>query len=529
MAHWVFSGGTNYNDQSGTVAIVIAKANANITVNGYTGVYDGAAHGATGTASGVEASPADLSSLLHLGASFTNVPGGTAHWTFDGNINYNSDSGDVAIIINKANATVTVTPYSVTYDATSHTATGSATGVLSESLAGLDLSGTTHTNAGSYADSWTFTDVTGNYNDASGTVNNSIAKADTSVVVSGYTGGTYDGNAHTQTVTVTGVPSDGQLYTTSLTGTNAGSYSLPWSYTNNNNYNDVSGTLAFVIAKANANITVNGYTGVYDGAAHGATGTASGVKGEDLRSLLNLGVAYTGAGSYTVAWSFAGNQNYNPADGTVSVVINKAALQVQANSATKTYDGLAYSGGNGVSYAGFVNGEGPSVLGGSLIYGGSSQGAVDAGSYTISVSSLTSKNYQITYLDGTLTIGKKSIGGDAVTQSALNVAKMGTLDFTITSNQLAAGDTMAVFAGAEFTLTIGTKVYSVESTATADGNTVYVSWRMSDELKADLSSYLQTGATSASKAGNLSLIVSTSTKDYTFSDDFITKLFSSTK
>ena len=51
--------------------------------------------------------------------------------------------------------------------------------MTSESLSGLDLTGTTHTNAGDYpSDTWTFTDATGNYNDASGTVSDSIAKAD---------------------------------------------------------------------------------------------------------------------------------------------------------------------------------------------------------------------------------------------------------------------------------------------------------------------------------------------------------------
>ena len=73
--------------------------------------------------------------------------------------------------IDKANATIVVTPYSVTYDGRAHTATGTAKGVQGESLSGLDLSGTTHTNAGDYTgDAWTFTDTTGNYNNASGTV-----------------------------------------------------------------------------------------------------------------------------------------------------------------------------------------------------------------------------------------------------------------------------------------------------------------------------------------------------------------------
>ncbi len=73
--------------------------------------------------------------------------------------------------IAKADPVCTITGYSVPYDGSPHTATGSCLGVVGETLAGLDLSGTTHTAAGNYpADPWTFTDVTGNYTDDSGTV-----------------------------------------------------------------------------------------------------------------------------------------------------------------------------------------------------------------------------------------------------------------------------------------------------------------------------------------------------------------------
>ena len=84
--------------------------------------------------------------------------------------------------------------------------------------------------------------------------------------------------------------------------------------------------------------------------------------------------------------------------------MNKAALTVTANNASKVYDGNAYSGGNGVSYSGFVNSETPSVLSGSVSYGGSAQGAVNAGTYAITASGLSSGNYDISYVGGTLTV-----------------------------------------------------------------------------------------------------------------------------
>ena len=65
-------------------------------------MYDGHAHGATGSALGINGE--DLTALLNLGASFTDVPGGTAHWTFGGNANYAPSAGEVAITISQASA-----------------------------------------------------------------------------------------------------------------------------------------------------------------------------------------------------------------------------------------------------------------------------------------------------------------------------------------------------------------------------------------------------------------------------------------
>ena len=107
-ATWTFTDATgNYNNASGTAAIVISKADATVTVNGYTGVYDGRR---TARPARRRASAASALSGLDLGASFTNVPGGTATWTFtDATGNYNDASGTAAIVISKADATVTVT------------------------------------------------------------------------------------------------------------------------------------------------------------------------------------------------------------------------------------------------------------------------------------------------------------------------------------------------------------------------------------------------------------------------------------
>src|SRR5207253_6253705 len=103
------AGDTNHDASSDAKSITITKADASITVNGYSGVYDGGAHGATGSATGVIGE--NLSSLLNFGSSFTNVPGGTAHWTFNAggtNANYNSANDDATITITKASLATVV-------------------------------------------------------------------------------------------------------------------------------------------------------------------------------------------------------------------------------------------------------------------------------------------------------------------------------------------------------------------------------------------------------------------------------------
>lgn len=106
---WTFTDSTgNYSNANGTVSDSISAISATIDVQGYSGAYDGSAHGATGTAKGVN--DVDLSAGLSFGSTYTDVPGGIAHWTFhDPEGNYSDASGDVDITIGKAAQSINVT------------------------------------------------------------------------------------------------------------------------------------------------------------------------------------------------------------------------------------------------------------------------------------------------------------------------------------------------------------------------------------------------------------------------------------
>jgi hypothetical protein len=120
--------------------------------------------------------------------------------------------------------------------------------------------------------------------------------------------------------------------------------------------------------------------------------------------------------------------------------ITSAPLTVTANNATKTYDGASYSGGNGVAYNGFVNNETVAVLGGTLGYIGTSQGARNAGSYVITPAGLTSSNYAVNFADGTLTISPAGVSAIAV-------------NLTGTTTKVYDGTTAATLVPGNFALT----------------------------------------------------------------------------
>jgi hypothetical protein len=345
---WSFSEPSgNYNDASGTVSDAIAKATATIVVTPYSVTYDGAAHTATGTATGVLSEA--LTGLVLTGTTHTNA--GTYNgdaWTFT-NANYADQNGTVNDAIAKANATIVVTPYNVTYDAAAHTATGTAKGVLNENLSGLDLSATTHTNAGTYAaDAWAFTDASGNYNNTSGTTSDAIGKAAPTIVVTPYNV-TFDGAPHTATGTAKGVQNEtlSGLVLTGTTHTNAGTYATdPWTFTDaTGNYQNASGTTSDAIGKATATIVVTPYSVTYDATAHTASGTATGVGGVSLAGLNLSGTTHTNAGTYNGdAWTFTdASGNYSDANGTVNDAIAKATATVVVTGYSVTYDGAAHS------------------------------------------------------------------------------------------------------------------------------------------------------------------------------------------
>ncbi|GEM_PF-5613424 len=91
--------------------------------------------------------------------------------------------------------------------------------------------------------------------------------------------------------------------------------------------------------------------------------------------------------------------------GTLSVT--RAPLTVIANDATRRVG--APDPTFSARYEGFVNGDSPADLGGELRFSTNATGASPAGAYRITPSGLTSNNYAISYVDGTLRVVDRDV------------------------------------------------------------------------------------------------------------------------
>ena len=232
-------------------------------------------------------------------------------------------------------------------------------------------------------------------------------------------------------------------------------------------------------------LTISASNATYDGTAKPATLGAqselkSGLKDATItykQGVTELDSAPTNAGTYTASITVGTGES--AATASVEYTIAKAGLTVTANDHTITYgDAPAH---NGVTYDGFVNSESASNLGGTLAYTYNYTQFGNVGGYTITPSGLTSNNYDITFVPGTLTVAQREV----------------TLTWNNTDGRT-AGD------GKYVTATAGNLVNSDVVTVTVSGG---------DETTAGNYTATAIGLT-GEKEGNYKL-PSANTKDYT--------------
>lgn len=180
-----------------------------------------------------------------------------------------------------------------------------------------------------------------------------------------------------------------------LVVTNAGCYKI--SYEMSVEFIEVTFAIDF------ADVTLT-----YDGQPHGVSVTKTdeskhytityGTTENDCT--LNNSPKYTNAGTYKIYFKVVDNDTLAEEKGSVTLTINKKAVTVKVNDVTITYGETPKFE---CTATGLVEGE---TLSGEAGYSGA---GTDAGDYVISVSGLSaSNNYNVSFVNGTLTINKKT-------------------------------------------------------------------------------------------------------------------------
>ncbi len=255
---------TNYNNANASVLINVLKASSTVTLSG-TGsfVYDGLAHGATASVSGVGGLNQSLT-VSYTGAcsappvNVAETPC-TVSAAYAGNPNHEGSSASGTITITQAGSTTTVSGGTFTYDGNPHPAT-----VLVTGAGGLSLSPAP----------------------------------------------SYSGGCSAAPVNV------GETTPTPCTAS--------YTYPGDGNHSGSSGSALIVINKAAATLSVSGGSFIYDGTSKSATVTITPIGLTGVSVTYNGSpTAPTNAGTYAVVASLA-NGNYTAPDATATLVIDKA-------------------------------------------------------------------------------------------------------------------------------------------------------------------------------------------------------------
>lgn len=286
------------------------------------------------------------------------------------------------------------------------------------------------TDAGSYTVKATVAE-TANYNSGTNTAGFTINQA--SITITADDKSTkYGENIAELTYSVSGAYKTGDdlgvtLNTEATKTSPVNVYDITVNWNQNPNYTAVLAGGKYTITKDGATISASAFSGAYDGKAHGITVEETKHNIFDLlkpeakvyysteeltvENFKEKGstenITYTNVGEYTVYYFVeSGNYDVQPISGSKTVSITKAPLTVTAKDKTIAYGEAPAN--DSVQYDGFAKGEDESVLTGELSYAYNYKQGDNSGEYTITPSGLTSDNYEITFVDGKLTV--KALG-----------------------------------------------------------------------------------------------------------------------
>jgi hypothetical protein len=297
----------------------------------------------------------------------------------------------------------------------------------------------------------TFTPAdSGNYSTGSVAATIDVSKAAATVTAAGGTFA-YDGQSHPATGSVTGL-NGASLGAPSFTYNGspeppvaAGSYAVVASFAGNANYEPASASATITIGKALVVLTWNPPAAIVYGTPLGAAqlNASSNVPGTFAYSPAAGTVLSAGAGhALTAIFTPADGANYTGASVNTTIAVGAAPLSIRANDSAKPFG--APLPALTASAAGFVNGDTFASLGGALAFATSATAQSAVGAYPVAVSGLSSPNYVITFVPGTLAVVR---GGVVVSVSTSPAPSGLNQSMTFTANVGAAAPAAGAPAG----------------------------------------------------------------------------------
>lgn len=178
----------------------------------------------------------------------------------------------------------------------------------------------------------------------------------------------------------------------------------------------------------------------------GYTITSGSLVGEDTLNVTYASIDSLNVGRRDIIPSATPDEKYTITAQNGTLTITKASLKATlSGKQTITYgDPMpTYT----VSYTGFVNGEGESVLGGTLVIACDYMTAKKVGTFTVKASGLSADNYDITYVDSTLAVNEATLIITANAHDAITYGDALPTDFTYTATGFVNGDTSDILTG----------------------------------------------------------------------------------
>jgi YD repeat-containing protein len=203
------------------------------------------------------------------------------------------------------------------------------------------------------------------------------------------------------------------------------------------NYDSATASVALDVRPAPLSLRVDPKSKPYGAALPTLTGTLTGIVNSDpiTPSYSTPATQQSAAGSYPINGALIDPNhrlaNYDVTITPAAITIAPSPLSITANPASKQYSDPIPA--LTATFTGFVPGETPAVLNGTLLIQTTAAARSAPGTYAITVGGLTSPNYAITYSGSTLTVTPEDARIVITSPRLVSASATGTTSITLTA------------------------------------------------------------------------------------------------